>query len=171
VSAKHPTPPAQPLPEHPFGRALHTWEAWSSADTWRRVVTEARQHDQDLSGLGDLEELTSGPDPLEALRANREVVETMAGWQWLAVRAAREYGHGWHDIADALGVIHPEQARDAYLETLERQQQLADRMPPGLLRFDPRWRELANDNDADRAHQHDHAHRARQGREEGDRER
>ena len=77
---------ADPIAEHPFTRAWRTWEAWSSADTWTRVVAEARRHHRDLSGLGDLEELTSGPDPLEALQANREVVETLTGWQWHAMR-------------------------------------------------------------------------------------
>jgi hypothetical protein len=81
--------------EHPFIRALATWEAWSSADTWNRVVAHARQEGRDLSELGNLEELTRGPDPLEALRANRAVVELMTGWQWQAIRAARRQGCGW----------------------------------------------------------------------------
>jgi hypothetical protein len=89
---------AGPIAEHPFTRARRTWEAWSSADTWTRVVAEACRHHRDLSALGDLDELTNGPDPLEALQANREVVETMTGWQWHAMRAAREQGYGWHEV-------------------------------------------------------------------------
>jgi hypothetical protein len=134
--------------EHPFTRALRTWEAWSSADTWTRVVADARERDQDLDGLGDLEELTNGPDPLQALRANREVVELMTGWRWQAMRAAREQGYGWREIGRALGTA-PEQARSAYLAAIERQELVARSMPLGPLRYDPRWRELADD-DADR---------------------
>ncbi len=142
--AEHPTA------EHPFTRALRTWEAWCSADTWRRVVAHAREHGQDLSALGDLEELTSGAHPLEALRANREVVELMMGWQWQAMRAAREQGYGWKEVGHALGV-DAEQARQAYLAAIGRQERAASAMSDlgPLLRYDPRWRALADDNDAD----------------------
>jgi hypothetical protein len=146
----HPVPEPTP-PEHPFTRALRTWEAWSSADTWMRVVADAKEHSQDLTALGDLDELTSGPDPLTALRANREVVEIMTAWQWQAMRAAREQGHSWREIGRALGLV-AEQARHAYLASTERRELIADRMSDlgPLLRYDPRWRELADDNDADR---------------------
>jgi hypothetical protein len=168
VTAEHPD--AAPLAEHPVDRALRTWEAWSSADVWRRIKADARKHGQDLSGL-DLERLTSGPDPLEALRANREVVQTMTGWQWQAMRAAREQQHGWDEIGGALG-LDPEQVKRAYLERVERQRLAAERTSDlgPLLRYDPRWRELADDNDADRAHQA-RARGARPDRREGDRER
>ncbi len=139
------------LPEHPFTAALRTWEAWSSADTWTRVVANAKQHGQDLTALGDLEELTSSPDPLEALRANRKVVELMTGWQWQAMRAARDQGYGWDEIGQALG-LEPEQARGAYLAAIERQELVAPAMSDlgPLLRYDPHWRELAGDSEADR---------------------
>jgi hypothetical protein len=149
VSADYPS--AGPAAEHPFTCALRTWEAWSSADTWTRVVTHAREQGRDLDGLGDLEELTSGPDPLEALRATREVVETMTGWQWQAMRAAREQGYGWHEIGQALG-LDAEEARGTYLAAVDRQE-LASHVTSKfghLLRYDPRWRALADDNDTDR---------------------
>jgi hypothetical protein len=139
------------VPEHPFARAWRTWEAWSSADTWTRVVVDARGKDRDLSALGDLEELTSGPDPLTALRANREVIETMTRWQWEAIRAARERGCGWHEIGQALG-SDAEEARGAYLAAVDELELAAGAMTDlgPLLRYDPRWRALADDNDADR---------------------
>ncbi len=144
-------PVTESTPEHPFTHALRTWEAWSSADSWTRVVAHAHQQDRDLSGLGDLEELTSGPDPLAALRANREVVEIMTGWRWQAMRAAREQGRGWHEIGEALG-LDAEEARRNYMAAVERQELAATAMPElgPLLRYDPRWRDLADDNDADR---------------------
>ena len=163
-------------PKHRFTQALETWEAWSAADTWQRVIADPRQHGRDLSGLGDLEKLASGPDPLEALRANRELVDTLTGWQWQAMRAARQQGRGWHEIAAALGLetdrtdlpaalaCGADVARRAYLGAIQRQQRASNHLPPGLLRYDPRWRELADDNPADRAHQHG---RAETGRESG----
>jgi hypothetical protein len=138
-----------PAPEHPFIRALSTWEAWSSADTWTRVVAHAREHGRDLAALGDLEELPRGPDPLEALRANREVVEILTSWRWQAMRAARDQGYSWEEIGQALG-LDAEEARGVYLAAMDRQELIAKSMPAGLLRYDPRWRELADDNASDR---------------------
>jgi hypothetical protein len=114
------------------------------------MVADARQRGQDLNSLGDLAELTRGPEPLEALRANREVVELMTGWQWQAVRAAREQSRSWHEIGQALG-LDAEEARRGYLAAIERQELAARRMSDlgPLLRYDPHWRELACDNDAD----------------------
>jgi hypothetical protein len=139
------------VPEQPFNRAWRTWETWSSADTWTRVVADARRKGRDLSALGDLEELTSGPDPLTALRANCEVVQTMTRWQWEAMRAAREQGYGWHEIGQVLG-LDAEGARGAYLTAVDEHELAADRMSDlgPQLRYDPRWRALADDNDADR---------------------
>jgi hypothetical protein len=147
--AEHPVP--EPASEHPFTRALRTWEAWSSADMWQRVVAEAHQHRRDLSALGDLEELTRGPDPLEALRANREVVEIMTGWRWQAMRAAREQGCRWNEIGEALG-LDAEEAKATYIAAVERQELAAHVTSElgHLLRYDPRWRALADDNAADR---------------------
>src|SRR6266516_286817 len=114
--------------EHPFIRALQTWEAWSTADTWTRVVAHARDEGRDLSELGNLGELTRGPDPLTALRANRAVVELMTGWQWQVMRAARTQGYGWGEIGQALG-LDAEQARQVYLAAVDRQALAAHAMP------------------------------------------
>jgi hypothetical protein len=162
MSAEHPqhdTPtPGQgqapeELPKHPFTRALQTWEAWSMANTMRTAREKAREQG-DHEALARFErypEWTQGPGPLEALRANREVVDLMTGWQWQAIRDAREQGHGWREIGAALEVDGDQAKRD-YLETVD-QQRLAREHDPELarlLRYDPRWRELADDNDADR---------------------
>ena len=141
---EHPVP--QPAPDHPFTRALKTWEAWSSADTWTRTIADARAHGRSLTGIGEPEELTRGPHPLEALAANREVVELLIRWQWQAMRAAREQGCSWREIGHALGVGGAE-ARSTYVTAVERQALAARFMPElgPLLRYDPRWRELADE--------------------------
>jgi hypothetical protein len=167
MSAEHPqhdTPspgqgeaPDEKLPKHPFTQALATWDAWSMANTMRVALEKAReQGDQDtLARFERYPEWTQGPGPLEALRANREVVQTMTGWQWHAMREAREQGHGWREIGAALAVDGDQAKRD-YLERVDRQRWVSERDPQlaRLLRYDPRWRELAEPNDADRA---DHA--------------
>jgi hypothetical protein len=164
MSAEHPphdtpTPgqgqaPEEKLPKHPFTQALETWEAWSMANTMRSALDKAReQGDQDaLASFEQHPQWTQGPGPLAALRANREVVQTMTGWQWQAIRDAREQGHGWREIGVALQV-DPEQAKRDYLERVDRQRWVSERDPDlaRLLRYDPRWRELAEPNDADHA--------------------
>jgi hypothetical protein len=162
MSAEHPPhdPPTpgqghtdQPI-RHPFTQAQQTWDQWSMANTMRFALQHARGHgNQDtLASFKAHPEWTKGPGPLEALRANREVVQTMTGWRWLAMRDAREQGHGWREIGAALEV-DPAQAKRDYLERVDRQRWVSERDPDlaRLLRYDPRWRELAEPNDADRA--------------------
>jgi hypothetical protein len=70
------------------------------------------------------------------------------------MRAAREQGHSWAEIGAALD-MDAAQARQAYLERIQQQQQVHQTHPElrHLLGYDPRWAELAAPNDADRAHQ------------------
>ncbi len=149
--------PEETLPKHPFTQALATWEAWSMANTMRTALAKAREHG-DQATLASFEQhpqWTQGPDPIAALAANREVVQTMTGWQWHAIRDARKQGHGWREIGAALQVDGDQAKRD-YLARVDRQRWVSERDPDlaRLLGYDPRWRELAEPNDADRA---DHA--------------
>jgi hypothetical protein len=146
---------------HPFSQARQTWDAWSDASMWQRVLQQARANGEEADlrrRLPQLDELTQGPGPLGALRANHQLVELLQGWQWLAVRAAREQGHGWHDIGQALD-LDADQAKRAYLERVERKRSVAAANPDiaHLIGFEPRLVELAEPNDADRAHQHGRA--------------
>jgi hypothetical protein len=164
MSAEHPrhdtpTPgqgqaPEEELPKHPFTQALETWEAWSMANTMRLALEKAReQGDQDtLATFERYPEWTQGPSALEALAANRELVNDLIGWRWQAIHEAREQGRGWREIGAALQVEGDEAKRD-YLERLDQQRRISERDPglARLLRYDPRWRELAEPNDTDRA--------------------
>jgi hypothetical protein len=146
---------------------MQTWDAWSSASTWRLALQRARAtgDEADLRRrLPELDELTHGPEPLEALRANHQLVSFLEGWRWHAVRQAREQGRSWHEIAETLGV-KPNQARSAYLDRLDQQRAVAERNPDigRLIGYDPALAELADDNQADRAWQR----RADPGREGG----
>ena len=143
------------LPKHPFNLAIETWDAWSSASTWRLALERARAtgDEADLRRrLPDLDELAQGPEPLEALRANHQLVSFLEGWRWHAVREAREQGRGWLEIGEALD-IKPIQARSAYLDRLDQQRAVAAHNPAvgRLIGYDPALAELADDNDADRA--------------------
>jgi hypothetical protein len=146
----------QPIPKHPFVQAHETWEAWSMANTMRLALRKAHeQGDREaLARFAQHPEWTHGPTPLEALAANRELVERLTGWRWLAVREAREHGHAWSDIGRALGLT-PEEARGEFLARLERQRQVVERDPSlaRLIDYEPGLAELAEPNAADRGHQ------------------
>jgi hypothetical protein len=146
----------QPTGKHPFDQARETWEAWSMANTLRAALRHAREHGdhQALADFAQHPEWTQGPGPLEALRANRELVELLTGWRWQAICDARERGHAWAEVAAALGTT-PQQARGDYLDAVERQRraaQYASTRDPALarlLRFEPGWAQLAEPNAAD----------------------
>jgi hypothetical protein len=76
------------------------------------------------------------------------------GWRWLAVRHARQHGHGWAEVGHALGVT-AEQARQDYLDHIGQRRRVVERDPSlaQLIGYDPRQAELAQPNPADRAHQ------------------
>ena len=151
MSADHPT-----TPTHPFEQARQTWDAWSLADTMRTLLGQARA-DGDRATLALYDQhpqWTDGPGPLEALAANRELVDHLVGWRWLAVRRARQDSHPWAAVGHALGVT-AEQARRDFLDRLEHQRQVVERDPSlaRLIDYHPRDVALAEPNPADRASQ------------------
>jgi hypothetical protein len=141
-------------PRHPFTVAWETWQAWSDAEVMRTARTRMAARGASLAVFDQHPEWTQGPGPLQALAANREVVERLVGWRWGAMREAREQGHGWAEIGAALG-LDADQARQLYLERVQRQRLVHEAHPElrGLLGYDRRWAELAEPNAADRAHQ------------------
>ena len=141
-------------PRHPFTIAWETWQAWSDAEVMRTARHRATERGASLAAFDQHPEWTSGPGPLQALAANREVVDHLVGWRWGAMRAAREQGHSWAEIGAVVGV-DAEQARQAYLERVQRQRLVHETHPDlrHLLGYDPHWAELAEPNDADRADQ------------------
>jgi hypothetical protein len=142
------------VPKHPFTQALETWEAWSMANTMRQALQRAREVG-DHKTLADFQrypQWTQGPDALEALAANRELVNLLTSWRWAVMRQAREQGRGWHEIGQALDVERDE-ARGAFLERLDQQRTVAARDPDvgRLIGYDPALARLGDDNQADRA--------------------
>jgi hypothetical protein len=141
-------------PRHPFTIAWETWQAWSDAEAMRTARRRTGERGESLAVFDQHPEWTQGPGPLQALAANREVVDQLVGWRWGAMREAREQGHGWAEIGAALG-LDAEQASQLYLERVQRQRLVHETHPElrDLLGYDPRWAELAAPNDADRADQ------------------
>jgi hypothetical protein len=141
-------------PRHPFTVAWETWQAWSDAEAMWTARTRMAARGESLVAFDQHPEWTQGPGPLEALAANREVVEHLVGWRWGAMRAAREQGNSWAEIGAALD-MDADQARQAYLGRVQQQQRVHQTHPDlrHLLGYDPRWAELAEPNDADRADQ------------------
>jgi hypothetical protein len=141
-------------PRHPFTIAWETWQAWSDAEVMRTARRRMAARGESLAVFDQHPEWTQGPGPLQALAANRDVVDLLVGWRFGAMRQAREQGYGWAEIGAALG-MDAEQARQAYLERVQRQRLVHEATPElrGLLGYDPRWAELAEPNAADRAHQ------------------
>jgi hypothetical protein len=139
---------------HPFTIAWETWQAWSDAEAMRTARQRTGARGGSLAVFDQHPEWTQGPGPLEALAANREVVEHLVGWRFGAMREARQQGHGWTEIGAALGV-DAAQASQAYLERVQQQQRVHQTYPDlrHMLGYDPRWAELTEPNDADRAHQ------------------
>ena len=137
---------------HPFTVAWETWQAWSVAEAMRTARRRTGARGASLAVFDQHPEWTTGPGPLQALTANREVVEHLVGWRFGAMREARQQGHGWTDIGAALGV-DAAQASQAYLERVQRQRLVHQTHPDlrHILAYDPRWAELAAPNDADRA--------------------
>jgi hypothetical protein len=141
-------------PRHPFTIAWETWQAWSDADVMRTARRRTGERGESLAVFDQHPEWTQGPGPLQALAANREVVDQLVGWRWGAMREAREQGHSWAEIGVALGV-DAEQARRFYPERVQQQRLVHETHPDlrGLLGYDPRWAELAAPNAADPADQ------------------
>ena len=141
-------------PRHPFTIAWKTWQAWSDANVMRTARQRTAARGESLAVFDQHPEWTQGPGPLQALAANREVVDQLVGWRWGAMRQAREQSHGWAAIGAALG-LDAAQASRVYLERVERQRLVHETRPDlrHLLGYDPRWAELAAPNEADRADQ------------------
>jgi hypothetical protein len=154
------------IPEHPFNQAMETWNAWSRANVMRFALQRARELDDNktLASFQQYPDWTRGPDALEALGANHQLVSLLESWRWQAIREAREQGGGWHEIGEALD-LEPMQARSAYLERLDRQRAVAERNPDvgRLIGYDPALAVLADDNQADRAWQQRSAQPEREG--------
>jgi len=108
-------------PHATLAELLETWHRWSYRDTLTRLIAQADAEGNTERAKLFCDRLAREPhvEPLQALAANHELTSLLRGWQWHAVRAAREAGASWIEVAKALGGT-VEQARADYLGHIER---------------------------------------------------
>lgn len=104
---------------------LSTWENWNSRTTLANTLLRGNGDDARDKTDRDIDKVPQ-VHPLDALRANSELVRLLSSWQWQAVYDARWRGDTWPQIADALGVT-VEQARASYGVVIDRQERLLGR--------------------------------------------
>jgi hypothetical protein len=101
---------------------MKVWHEYGERATWKDVQARARAAgDERMAGIAERAVAdVRDVGPLEALAANRRLVELLISRRWYVMREAREAGHSWADIGDVLGVT-PEEARDWYRSAIARQ--------------------------------------------------
>ena|ERR1700761_1507397 len=97
---------------------LARWDAWGERSTWLKILADQPDaKDMAERKLAELESATG----LDALAANVALVQRMKGWQWLAIKSAREDGATWEEIGNVLGTSK-QGAQLAYRRSIEFQE-------------------------------------------------
>ena len=118
---------------------MNIWNAHEQHSTWRDVlrIRAANKGDTAIAqrALDALPEVSA----LEALAANRDLVELLTSRRWYVIRDAREMGASWSQIGEALG-ISKQGAQDFYQRKVAEQekyvpdfQTATEPTPPPLL--------------------------------------
>ena len=96
-----PSPPVSSLAD-----LLGIWQWWSYRDRLTRQIGHARQA-RDTPRVATLTYRLNAAPPgggaLEALAANHHLATLLVAWQGHAIRAARQAGASWQQIATATG--------------------------------------------------------------------
>ena len=94
------------------------WDAYASRAVWQQVLERGGDRAVAQRALGQLPVVLA----LEALEANREMVELLTNRRWYVMREAREAGASWPQIGAALG-MSKQGAQDWYRRRIELQEQ------------------------------------------------
>lgn len=111
----------EPTTPPSLNKLLETYQAWSLRDTFDRIAERA-DADGDVDRAAELREIGRSETPVsavDALAAQHEVSSLLSGWEWLTIRAAREDGASWREIATSTR-SDPEQARAGFLARIEQ---------------------------------------------------
>jgi hypothetical protein len=82
-------------------RELHGfWNTYHERRVWRRVIDNGGDRELAERALGDLADVSA----LDALEANRRLVDFLEGRRWYVIQDAREAGASWVEIGAALGM-------------------------------------------------------------------
>lgn len=87
---------------------------------WRRMLHRMVTRRPDSTFRGELDQLAP-VTAVQALAANRRLVELLTARRWYVMRDAREGGASWADIGDALGVSR-QSAHEWYQRQIELQE-------------------------------------------------
>lgn len=94
------------------------WDAYASRATWQQVIERGGDRAIAQRALEQLPAVSA----LEALEANREIVELLTSRRWYVMREAREAGASWTQVGAALGMTK-QGAQDWYRRKIELQEQ------------------------------------------------
>lgn len=94
------------------------WDAHASRATWLQVIERGGDQAVAQRALAQLPEVSA----VEALEANRQLVELLTNRRWYVMREAREAGASWSEIGVALG-MSKQGAQDWYRRKIELQEQ------------------------------------------------
>jgi hypothetical protein len=108
---------------------LHVWDMHNRRQTWRDAVDRGGNPAVAEKVIAELGHVSA----LDALAANRHLVDLLMGRRWYVIRDAREAGASWSQIGEALG-MSKQGAQDYYRR-----------------RIDERARVVPDIDDADRA--------------------
>ncbi|MCO1658115.1 hypothetical protein [Pseudonocardia humida] len=119
------------------------FEAWSTRSLFTRFAAEAAAEGdaRRAETLRAIAEAEREVDALDALGAQHELARELCSVEWLTVRAAREAGASWSQIAQATGT-GAVRAREAFLDIVEAQHHygfLSDTDAEGFRAAAGRW--------------------------------
>lgn len=104
---------------------LTAWTKSTSRSTWADMARRAATDEHLRIARQALTELADH-SPLDGLVANRELSEALASGRWHVMRDAREAGHSWAEIGDALAMTR-QAAQQMYSRACESQEALRGR--------------------------------------------
>lgn len=104
---------------------LTAWTKSSQRCTWTDVLRRADTDEKRRVARQAVDELADH-SPLDGLTANRELVEALAHGRWHVMRDAREAGHSWAEIGEALAMTR-QAAQQMYARACEGQETLRGR--------------------------------------------
>jgi Homeodomain-like domain-containing protein len=104
------------MPQRDTQELLSIWNTHEQRSTWREVTRRGGDKDVAQRVLDDLPAVSA----LDALAANRELVELLTARRWYVIRDAREAGASWSDIGKALGTSK-QAAQDWYRRRIAEQ--------------------------------------------------
>lgn len=96
---------------------MNVWEAYGTLSTWTDAAERGADPDIAAGALAEVPEVTA----LDALEANRRLVDLVTGRRWYVMREAREAGASWSEIGEALGMTK-QGAQDWYRRKLVEQE-------------------------------------------------